>query len=193
MPFRRGKLDDKRFVPAARAQRHDGIGRDRLRRIGADGGCKRSGSARVARTSSPETALQSSPLVRATPPEAIAAAGCRHAEGFVVPLREQRGVLDRRTQAPTLAFELCARIAVESRVDERRREADHDQHHQDFRQGETGEPTGREQAPDTQSRAASNALRLEVPRADVGIDAGAARRSVGAEAEHVDFAAQPGV
>ncbi len=64
-----------------------------------------------------------------------------------MPLREQRGVLDRRAEAPALAFELCARIAVEARVDEGRGEPDHDQHHQNFRQGEARHLTWREQPP----------------------------------------------
>ena len=64
-----------------------------------------------------------------------------------MPLREQRGVLDRRAEAPALAFELCARIAVEARVDERRGKPDHNQHHQNFRQGEACHLTWRERPP----------------------------------------------
>ena len=63
-----------------------------------------------------------------------------------MPLRKQRGVLDRRAEAPALAFELCARIAVEACVDERGGQPDHDQHHQNFRQGEARRLTWREQA-----------------------------------------------
>ena len=61
--------------------------------------------------------------VRATAPETIVAADGRHAQRFVVPLREQRRVLDRRAKTPALALELRARIAVQARVDERRGEA----------------------------------------------------------------------
>ena len=58
-------------------------------------------------------------------------------------------MLDRRAKTPALALELCARIAVEARVGERRGEANHDQHHQYFNQGESSELARRKDAPDT--------------------------------------------
>ena len=58
-------------------------------------------------------------------------------------------MLDRRAKPPALALELCARIAVQARVDERGGEANHDQHHQHFNQGESSELAGLKDAPDT--------------------------------------------
>src|SRR3981081_3113195 len=102
VPFRRGQLDDKGFVPAARAQGHDGVGRDRLRGVRAHGCCKRT---RQSLCPQPVVAGERAPVVaviHATPPETIAAAGYRHTEGFVVPLREQRGALDPPAEGPAL-------------------------------------------------------------------------------------------
>src|SRR5450755_3073753 len=146
MPLRNRKLDDKGLVLSAGSQRNDSIGRDRLRSIGAQRGSKRGrqrtrGKHIVAGKSAPVVALGG-----VTAPEAITAAGHRHSERFVVPLREERRVLDRCAEAPALALELCPRIAVEACISERRSEADHDQDHEHFRQGETGGMSAREHA-----------------------------------------------
>src|ERR1700682_3220988 len=110
MPFGCCELDDKRFVPAAGAQGHDGIGRDRLGGIGAHRDSKRSrqrarGQYVIAGQRAPVVAA-----VRATAPETIVAAHGRYAQRLVVPLREQRRVLDRRAKTAALVLELSARI-----------------------------------------------------------------------------------
>ena len=93
MPFGRGELNDKRLVPAAGAQGHDGIGRDRLCGIGAQRDRKRS---RQRARGQYVVAGQRAPVVAAacaTAPETIVAARGRYAQRLVVPLRKQRLLL----------------------------------------------------------------------------------------------------
>ncbi len=84
-------------------------------------------------------------------------------------------MLECRGQSLAFALDGSPRIGVEVRVGEPRGEPDHDQHDQDFRQREPG-----------CAASCAIAARLQVPRADVGVESRAARRTVCAEAEHVD-------
>ena len=105
LPFGRVELDDVRFVAAAGDERQDCVGRHGPgpRRRAASRRAV-AGSARGASTSSSDSAIQLLPSRRrVATPEAIRAAGRRHAERLVLPLRERarRARARRRRRRPS--------------------------------------------------------------------------------------------
>ncbi len=145
------------------------------------------GSVRVARTSSPVKRVQrpSAPLRQN---RYVLALG-RHAEHLVLPLRERGRVLERTGETLGLALRRPARVIADVREDESGAQRQHDEDDQDLDQRETAIDSTRASA---DSRRPAR-FPSEIPRADVGVDTGAAGGAVRAEAEDVDFAAHAGI
>ncbi len=88
-------------------------------------------------------------------------------------------MLDAAAQSLAFALDGVPRIGLETRIGEPAASPIDDQHDQNFRQREPGRVR--------RARRAIRRCSLQVPRADVGVESRAARRAVGAEAEHVDI------
>ena|ERR1700730_946734 len=78
--------------------------------------------------------------IRSATPEAIHAAIRRHAYGVATPLREKRGMLERRGELATFSLESLPRVAFQPRVGKARRESDDDQDDQHLDQRESSDP-----------------------------------------------------